>query len=49
VGADLAVMARDAQRQRGDRPFVFTNLRTGEGVDAVLDWARRELLLPIPA
>jgi urease accessory protein len=49
VGADLGVMARDAQRQRGDRPFVFTNLRTGEGVDAVLDWARRELLLPIPA
>jgi urease accessory protein len=49
VGADLAVMARDARHQRGDRPFVFTNLRTGEGVDAVLDWARRELLLPIPA
>jgi urease accessory protein len=49
VGADLTVMARDAQRQRGERPFVFTNLRTGEGVDAVLEWARRELLLPIPA
>ena len=49
VGADLAVMARDARRQRGDRPFVFTNLRTGEGVDAILDWVRRDLLLPVPA
>ena len=49
VGADLEVMARDARRQRGDRPFVFTNLRTGEGVDAVVEWARRDLLLPIPA
>ena len=49
VGADLEVMARDARRQRGDRPFVFTNLRTGEGVDAVLEWVRRDLMLPIPA
>jgi urease accessory protein len=49
VGADLAVMERDARRQRGDRPFVFTNLRTGEGVDAILDWVRRDLLLPVPA
>jgi urease accessory protein len=48
VGADLAVMARDARRQRGDRPFVFTNLRSGEGVDAILDWVRRDLLLPAP-
>jgi urease accessory protein len=49
VGADLAVMARDAERQRGARPVVFTNLRTGEGVDAILDWVRRDLLLPAPA
>jgi urease accessory protein len=49
VGADLDVMARDARRQRGDRPFVFTNLKTGEGVDAILDWVRRDLLLPAPA
>jgi urease accessory protein len=45
VGADLGVMERDARRMRGDRPFVFTNLRTGEGVDAILSWLRRELLL----
>ena len=32
VGADLAVMDRDAKRMRGDRPFVFANMKTGEGV-----------------
>src|SRR2546425_11030306 len=45
VGADLSVMDRDARRMRGDRPFVFTNLRTGEGVDPILVWIRQELLL----
>ena len=45
VGADLAVMARDAQRQRGDRPFLFTNLRSGEGVDAVVRFIREQGLL----
>jgi len=45
VGADLSVMERDSRRMRGARPFVFTNLRTGEGVDAVLAWIRHELLL----
>jgi urease accessory protein len=45
VGADLDVMARDAQRQRGARPFVFTNLRTGEGVDAVVSFIREQGLL----
>jgi len=45
VGADLAVMERDARRMRGDRPFVFTNLRTGEGVETILAWIRHELLL----
>ena len=32
VGASLEVMDRDAQKMRGDKPFVFTNLKTGEGV-----------------
>ncbi len=36
VGADLAVMARDAATQRGARPVVFTNLRTGEGVEDII-------------
>ena len=38
VGASLEVMDRDARRQRGDRPFVFTNLNTGEGLELVIDW-----------
>ena len=45
VGADLGVMERDARRQRAGRPFVFTNLKSGEGVEAILDWLRHELLL----
>jgi urease accessory protein len=35
VGADLDVMARDARQMRGERPFVFTNIRVGERVDEV--------------
>ena len=44
VGADLGVMERDSKRMRGDRPFVFTNLRDGTGADLVVGWIRRELL-----
>ena len=44
VGADLGVMGRDSRKMRGDRPFVFTNLKTQEGVDGVVSWIRRELL-----
>ena len=35
VGADLGVMERDARRMRGERPFVFTNIRAGQGVAEV--------------
>jgi len=49
VGADLGVMERDARRQRGARPFVFTNLRGGDGVDAIVQWLRTDLLLATPA
>ena len=45
VGADLSVMERDTVRMRGARPFVFTNLRAGEGVDAIVAWIKRELTL----
>ncbi len=45
VGANLEVMARDAKKMRGDRPFVFTNLRKGDGVDAVIAFIRRQGLL----
>jgi urease accessory protein len=44
VGASLEVMARDARAVRGDRPFVFTNLKSGAGVEDVLAWIERELL-----
>ena len=45
VGASLEVMRRDSRRLRGERPFVLTNIRSGEGVDEVIDWLRRNVLL----
>jgi urease accessory protein len=41
VGARLDVMAADAKRMRGERPVVFTNLRSGEGADAVADFVEK--------
>ncbi|MDD5580459.1 MAG: urease accessory protein UreG [Methylobacter sp.] len=38
VGASLAVMESDSLRMRGDRPFVFTNLKTGQGVNEVINF-----------
>lgn len=38
VGASLEVMARDSKKMRGEKPFVFTNIRSGEGIDEVLDF-----------
>jgi urease accessory protein len=42
VGASLEVMDRDSRRMRGERPFVFTNLRTGQGLDDVVAFIERE-------
>ncbi|MFT4769777.1 MAG: urease accessory protein [Glaciecola sp.] len=38
VGADLGVMDRDAKKMRGDRPFEFTNLKSEQGLQAVIDF-----------
>ena len=44
VNADLGVMDKDSRKMRGERPFVFTCLKTQEGVGSVVSWIRRELL-----
>ena len=38
VGADLGVMERDARKMRGERPFVFTNLKAGDGLESVISF-----------
>ena len=43
VGADLSVMERDSRRMRGDLPFVFTNLLTGEGLERVIEWLEQRI------
>jgi urease accessory protein len=45
VGASLDVMARDAKKMRGERPFQFTNLKTGHGLEHVIAFIEREGLL----
>ena len=45
VGASLEVMERDSRRMRGERPFVFTNLRMGQGLDEVVAFIEREGML----
>lgn len=45
VGADLGVMERDAKKMRGERPFLFTNIRGNEGVDQVIAWIKKNVLL----
>ena len=45
VGADLSVMERDSRKMRGDRTFLFTDIRSGSGVDAVIAWIQKNVLL----
>jgi len=45
VGASLEVMDRDAKKMRGDKPFVFTNLKTGQGLDAVIEFIVKQGML----
>lgn len=45
VGASLDVMERDAKKMRGDRPFIFSNLKTGEGLQGIAEFICREGLL----
>ncbi|HKQ84278.1 MAG TPA: urease accessory protein UreG [Steroidobacteraceae bacterium] len=45
VGASLDVMDRDARKMRGDKPFVFTNLKTGQGLDQVIDFIVKQGML----
>ena len=45
VGASLEVMDRDSKKMRGERPFVFTNLKDKTGLDTVIRWIQPEVLL----
>jgi urease accessory protein len=45
VGASLEVMERDAKKMRGARPFVFSNLKTGQGLDAIANFVESEGML----
>lgn len=49
VGADLTVMDRDAKKMRGDRPYVFTNLKDNTGLDTVIKFIEKEGMLTHPA
>jgi len=45
VGADLGVMDRDTKRMRGTRPYIFTNMKTGAGLEAVTTWIEHCVLM----
>jgi urease accessory protein len=45
VGASLEVMDRDAKRMRGERPFIFTNLKTGQGLEDIVQFIKKQGLM----
>ena len=47
VGASLEVMATDAKRMRGERPFIFSNLKTGQGLPAIIDFIEKQGLMKV--
>ena len=47
VGASLEVMERDAKKMRGERPFVFSNLKTGQGLDVIVKFIQTQGLLEL--
>ena len=46
VGASLEVMERDSRKMRGERPFIFTNLREDVGLNSVIEWLEKKLAQP---
>ena len=45
VGADLSVMDRDSRKMRGDRPFLFPNIRAPDGTEKMIEWIKKNVLL----
>jgi len=49
VDADLGVMERDARKQRGAKPFIFTDMKRGTGLDELIAWIEADVLMIEPA
>ena len=47
VGASLEVMDRDTKKMRGDKPFVFSNMKTKQGLDDIIQFIEKEGMLQI--
>ncbi|HHB76327.1 MAG TPA: urease accessory protein UreG, partial [Desulfobulbus sp.] len=47
VGASLAVMEEDTKKMRGDRPFIFANMKTGQGVEDIYTFIQEQGMLDL--